>query len=93
MLVTPFTEDGSAVDEKALRRLVESQVEGGAPGIIMLGSTGEFLCVTDEERTQIVEAAVDQVKGRIPVILGTAAEWTEVAIRYSKEPSASAPTV
>jgi len=85
VLVTPFTEDGSAVDEKALRRLVEWQVEQGAPGIIMLGSTGEFLCVTDEERMLIVETTVDQIKGRIPVILGTAAEWTEGAIRYSKE--------
>ncbi|MDP6786948.1 MAG: dihydrodipicolinate synthase family protein [Rhodospirillales bacterium] len=85
VLVTPFTEDGSAVDEKALRSLVEWQVEQGAPGIIMLGSTGEFLCVTDDERTCIVEATVDQIKGRIPVIMGTAAEWTEVAIRYSKE--------
>ncbi len=85
VLVTPFTEGGSAVDEKALRSLVEWQVEQGAPGIILLGSTGEFLCVTDDERTQIVEVTVDQVKGRIPVILGTAAEWTDVAIRYSKE--------
>lgn len=85
VLVTPFTEDGAAVDEEALRRLVAWQVEQGAHGIIILGSTGEFLCVTDEERTRIVQATLDQVGGRIPVIVGTAAEWTDVAIRYSKE--------
>ncbi|MDP7242520.1 MAG: 4-hydroxy-tetrahydrodipicolinate synthase [Rhodospirillales bacterium] len=85
VMVTPFTEDGAAVDEKALRRLVEWQIEQGAPGLIPLGSTGEFLSVSADERTQIVETIVDQAAGRVPVIIGTADEWTAKAVRYSTE--------
>ena len=84
-MVTPFTEDGAAIDEKALRSLVEWQIEQGAPGLIPLGSTGEFLSVSEDERNQVVETIVNQAAGRVPVIIGTADEWTAKAVRYSKE--------
>ena len=41
------------------------------PGIIVLGSTGEFLTVSDDERTQLVEATIRHINGRIPVLVGT----------------------
>jgi Dihydrodipicolinate synthase/N-acetylneuraminate lyase len=47
--------DGKKVDEAALRRLVDFQIEEGIHGLIPLGSTGEFLSVTPDERRQIVE--------------------------------------
>lgn len=50
VLITPFTQDGASVDEAALRGLVEWQIRSGVPGLIILGSTGEFLSVSDEER-------------------------------------------
>ena len=50
VLATPFTADGSAVDVVALRRLVDWQIESGSHGLIPLGSTGEFLSVSDDER-------------------------------------------
>ena len=84
-MVTPFTEDGGAIDEKGLRRLVEWQIEQGAPGLIPLGSTGEFLSVSEDERTQVVETIVAQTAGRVPVVIGTADEWTAKAVRFSKE--------
>ena len=62
-MLTPFTEDGSAVDEKALRRFVDWQIDNGVPGLIALGSTGEFLSVTEDERTQIISAVVEQTAG------------------------------
>ena len=43
VLITPFTADGKKVDEAALRRLVDFQIEEGIHGLIPLGSTGEFL--------------------------------------------------
>ena len=85
VLATPFTPGGGAVDIPALRRLVNWQIEQGAHGIIPLGSTGEFLSVTDAERRAIVETAVDAANGRVPVLIGAADEWTDNAVRYSRE--------
>ena len=42
VLITPFTADGKKVDEAALKRLVDFQIEEGIHGLIPLGSTGEF---------------------------------------------------
>jgi 4-hydroxy-tetrahydrodipicolinate synthase len=88
VLATPFTADGSSVDVDALRRLVDWQIESGSHGLIPLGSTGEFLSVSDAERTQVVETVVEAADGRVPVLIGTADEWTDKAIRYSLEAQA-----
>ena len=85
VLATPFTTDGSAIDTAALRHLVDWQIESGSHGLIPLGSTGEFLSVSDDERTQIVETVVEAADGRVPVLIGTADEWTDKAVRYSVE--------
>ena len=85
VLATPFTADGSAIDTTALRRLIDWQIESGSHGLIPLGSTGEFLSVSDDERRVIVETAVDAANGRVPVLIGTADEWTDKAVRYSVE--------
>ena len=88
VLVTPFTEDGAAVDLKALERLVEFQVAEGIRGLIPLGSTGEFLSVSPEERTAIVETVVRTAAGRVPVLVGTGAEDTREVVRTSREAEA-----
>ena len=85
VMVTPFREDGRGIDEATTRRFVDWQIREGVPGLIPLGSTGEFLSVADDERTQLVEILVDQAKGRVPIVVGTAAEWTDVAVRHSRE--------
>jgi 4-hydroxy-tetrahydrodipicolinate synthase len=86
--ITPFTEDGSAIDEEAWKRFLDWQLDVGVPGIIVLGSTGEFLSVSDEERTHLVETAVDHVAGRVPVLVGTMNAHTPNAVRYSREAEA-----
>ena len=53
VMVTPFTDDGAKVDYSALRRCVDWQISNGVPGLIPLGSTGEFLSVSEEERREI----------------------------------------
>ena len=85
VMVTPFSEDGSKVDYSALRRFVDWQIANGVPGLIPLGSTGEFLSVADEERREIVTTIIQQVDGRVPVLVGTADEWTDKSVRYSRE--------
>jgi 4-hydroxy-tetrahydrodipicolinate synthase len=60
----------------------------GVPGIIILGTTGEFLTLTDAERTAFVETTVKHIAGRIPVLVGTMNAHTPNAVRYSKEAQA-----
>ena len=85
VLVTPFTADGEAVDLPALRRLVEYQVAEGVRGLIPLGSTGEFLSVSRDERAAIVDCVVQTAAGRVPVLVGTGMEDTRDAVALSKE--------
>ena len=85
VMVTPFSEDGSKVDYSTLRRFVDWQISNGVPGLIPLGSTGEFLSITDEERLEIVTSIIQQADVLVPVLVGTADEWTDKAVRYSRE--------
>jgi 4-hydroxy-tetrahydrodipicolinate synthase len=88
VLVTPFTSDGGAVDVAALKRLVEYQIREGVHGLVPLGSTGEFLSLTREERQQVIETVVGTAAGRVPVLVGTGAEYTPHAVEYSREAEA-----
>jgi 4-hydroxy-tetrahydrodipicolinate synthase len=85
VLITPFAPDGRQVDLPALRRLVEWQIQEGIHGLIPLGSTGEFLSITRDERQQVIETVIGQARGRVPVLIGTGAEWTDEAIELSRE--------
>lgn len=83
--VTPFTDDGREIDVPALQRFMEWQVRSGVPGVIVLGTTGEYLTLTDDERTLVVETTVKQVAGRAKVLVGTMNAYTPNAVRYSRE--------
>lgn len=83
--VTPFTQDRSAVDVEALKRFMSWQVDSGVPGVIVLGTTGEYLAVSDDERAAIVETTVKQVAGRAHVLVGTMNAYTPNAVRYSRQ--------
>jgi len=85
VIVTPFTDDGCAIDTAALASFLDWQLEAGVPGLIVLGSTGEFLAVTDDERTQLVEATIRHIDRRIPVLVGTMNAYTPNAVRYGRE--------
>jgi 4-hydroxy-tetrahydrodipicolinate synthase len=78
-LVTPFNEDG-AIDEPALRKLVDFQVAGGVAGLVPMGTTGESPTVDHEEHTEIIRIVIDQARGRVPVIAGTGSNSTQEAV-------------
>jgi 4-hydroxy-tetrahydrodipicolinate synthase len=82
-LVTPFTADGG-VDESALRRVVDHNIDGGVDGVVACGSTGEFAALTNAERRHVVETVIDQAAGRVPVIAQTGAVSTAEAIELSR---------
>ena len=88
VMVTPFSEQDQALDEARLQRFVEWQIAQGTHGLIPLGSTGEFLSLTRDERRNVAATVIKQARGRVPVLVGTAAEWTEEAIALSREAEA-----
>ncbi|MCP4328684.1 MAG: dihydrodipicolinate synthase family protein [Alphaproteobacteria bacterium] len=83
--VTPFTPDGSAIDVPALKNFLDWQLTAGVPGLIILGTTGEFLTVSDDERRLYVETTVNHIDKRVPVLVGTMNAHTPTAVRYSRE--------
>jgi 4-hydroxy-tetrahydrodipicolinate synthase len=83
--ITPFTEEGKQIDLAAWRRFVDWQINVGVPGIIILGTTGEFLTLSDYERSMFVEATIKHVNGRIDVLVGTMNAYTPNAVHYSQE--------
>ena len=86
--VTPFTADGSAIDVEAWHDFLDWQIAVGVPGVIVLGTTGEFLTISDDERSLLVETAVRRCRGRIKVLVGTMNAHTPTAVRYSQEAEA-----
>lgn len=66
-LVTPFTPNGE-VDYKALKRLVEYQLDNGADFLCILATTAETPCLNREEKDKITELVKDLVRGRIPIL-------------------------
>lgn len=82
-LVTPF-DDSGAIDEKALRELVDRQIAGGISGLVPVGTTGESPTVTHEENIRVVEIVADQASGRVPVIAGTGSNSTAEAVEMTK---------
>ena len=83
--VTPFTDDGADVCTERLRHFIDWQVACNVPGIIILGTTGEFLSVSDDERRRLVETTVEHAAGRLDVLVGTMDASTARAVRFSRE--------
>ena len=83
-LVTPFAADG-AVDERALRDLVEWQIDEGVQFVVPCGSTGEAATLTVAEHRRVVEVTVEQAAGRVPVVAGAGSNDTTRAIALSRE--------
>lgn len=87
VMITPFDANG-AVDLKATADFVDWQIRSGIHGLVPLGSTGEFLSLTDDERSAVAKTVIDTAGGRVPVLIGTGAESTDDVIRYSREAEA-----
>ena len=81
-LVTPFRDD--AVDEAALRELVERQIAAGIDGLVPCGSTGESATMTHSEHRRVMEIVVEAAAGRVPVVAGTGSNNTREAIELTR---------
>ncbi|PES66911.1 4-hydroxy-tetrahydrodipicolinate synthase [Bacillus cereus] len=87
VLITPMDEF-QEIDWKGVKPNVNYFIEKKVAGIIINGSTGEFVSLSKEERFNMVETVLKEVDGRIPVIVGTAAETTKETIEYTKHAEA-----
>jgi 4-hydroxy-tetrahydrodipicolinate synthase len=77
-IVTPFKDGG--VDEIGFRDLIDFQIANGTRGIVPCGTTGESATLSHGEHNRVIEIAVEQAAGRVPVIAGTGSNNTEEAI-------------
>lgn len=68
--VTLFKEDGKP-DFDSLKKLYNHLIDGGISGILVLGSIGEFFAVSKEDKMDIIRFAVNEIKGRVKVLIGT----------------------
>lgn len=84
VMITPHDRQ-QRVDLKALADLTEWQIRQGIHGLIPLGSTGEFLSLSQEERDGVAETVIRTAAGRVPVLIGTGAEDTREALRLSRD--------
>lgn len=81
-LVTPL-KDGQ-IDEDALRKLVDFQVEAGTETVSPVGTTGESPTLTHEEHERVISIVCEQAAGRVNVMAGTGSNSTAEAIRLTK---------
>jgi 4-hydroxy-tetrahydrodipicolinate synthase len=82
--LTPFKDSGD-VDVQSLRTLLDFYLDAGVHGVTLLGIMGESNKVTERERDVIVETAVEQVAGRVPVTVGCSAAGTYQTIEFVKK--------
>jgi 4-hydroxy-tetrahydrodipicolinate synthase len=82
-LVTPMLPDGR-VDMPRFLALIDWHVEQGTDGLVIVGTTGESPTVDPDEHCRLIQAAVEQSAGRVPVIAGTGANSTVEAIELTR---------
>lgn len=82
-LVTPFTKD-LEVDYQRFKELVEWHVQEGTEGLILCGSTGEGITLSNDEKQSLLKAAVEVGKNKLPLIMNTGCSNTKASIESTK---------
>ncbi|HXK05537.1 MAG TPA: 4-hydroxy-tetrahydrodipicolinate synthase [Verrucomicrobiae bacterium] len=83
-LVTPFKRDQS-LDEVTLRTLVRRQIDAGINFLVPCGTTGESPTLTRREHLRVVEIALEEAKGKVPVLAGAGGYNTREVIELARE--------
>jgi 4-hydroxy-tetrahydrodipicolinate synthase len=81
-LITPFKND--TIDEDRYISLIHHHISNGTKGVVPAGTTGESPTLNHDEHKKVIEIAVKECKGKIPVIAGTGSNSTAEAIELSK---------
>jgi 4-hydroxy-tetrahydrodipicolinate synthase len=86
-LITAFKADLS-VDYDALKKVVHQQLDAGVDALVVIGTTGESPVVEFDERKKIISLVVEEVKSKIPVIVGTGTNNTKRVIELNNQAEA-----
>lgn len=76
-ILTPMNADES-VNLEELRNQIERLIDGGVHGIFPFGTNGEGYILNEKEKEAVLEAAIDQVKGRVPYMLAQDASLPQI---------------
>ena len=79
-LITPFKKDKS-IDFTALENLIDIQIAGGLDYLVTLGTTGESVVLSDEEKIEVFNCTVKKVNGRVPIVIGIGGNDTAAVIK------------
>jgi 4-hydroxy-tetrahydrodipicolinate synthase len=87
-MITPLTED-EEINVPGLRQMIEFLIKNGVHGIFIIGSTGEFYALSEDNRRKLIEATMEEVAHKVPVYVGTGGlttrdcvKWTHIAEEY-----------
>src|SRR5262245_63901945 len=83
-ITTQMKKDG-ALDLEATARHADVLIKSGVSGVIFLGSLGENQSLTADEKRRVIQAMVEAVNGRVPVLSGVAESSTGEASRYARD--------
>lgn len=86
-IVTPMSPETEDVNIPELRNQIERQIAGEVHGIFTFGTNGEGYILSMKEKEEVLEAAIDQVKGRVPVYAGTGCISTRDTKQDSPRPA------
>ncbi len=88
VLATPFDAHGE-VDLESLRQVVDAFIGAGVTGFTALGVTSEVTRLTERERSLVLDTVMEQVAGRVPVVVGTTAEGLHTCLAFSRQAKAA----
>ena len=86
-LTTKF-KDNLQLDIPAFQKNLEAQIGAGIDGVIVGGSLGEASTITHEEKMELLKAALDTAKGRIPILVNIAERSTAAAVKIAEDAQA-----
>jgi 4-hydroxy-tetrahydrodipicolinate synthase len=86
--VTPFKKSGS-VDFDGLKKLVNHLIKGGVEYLVVMGTTGESVTLSKDEKQAVIDTVVKENKKRVPLVLGIGGNYTDEVVKQIKKADTS----
>ena len=83
-VATPYDHDGQ-IDPQGLRAVLRHLIDGGVHGLFVLGSTSECVFLNAAQRALVIETAVQEAAGRVPVLVGVMDATTDHCIAHGRQ--------